>query len=179
MKSAPRHPAPLLFVALALSIVTAPAAQAQDSTVRAGANHADETAAVLAIADAALQAITAGDPVAFTDLMIHEAVMFPSSERDGVAGYSVRTREAQRSAPFGAVIVERGFDAEARVSGTVAMVWLPYDLYVNGSWSHCGADVFIMVRVANDWKIASMAWSVEQPPACRKHPDGPPEGGNR
>ena len=54
------------------------------------------------------------------------------------------------------------------------MVWLPYDLYVDGEWSHCGVDTFTLVHTEAGWRIASMAWSVGQPPACQPHPDGPP-----
>ena len=62
------------------------------------------------------------------------------------------------------------------VSGAVAVVWLPYDFYVEGAWSHCGVDVFTLVRVETGWRIASLAYSVQQPPECRPHPDGPPQG---
>lgn len=137
------------------------------------AQSADAEKAVIAIADSALAAITRGDAVAFTDLMIPEAMLYPTSTRAGVTAYRVRTREAQRTGSLGGV-VERGFAPWARVSGGVAVVWMPYDLYVNGEWSHCGADVFTLVKSAGVWRIASMAWSAEQPPVCEKHPMGPP-----
>lgn len=139
----------------------------------ATAQAPDARAAVIAIADSALDAITRGDVIALTDLMVPEAVMFPTTTRDGVTTYRVRTREAQRAAPFQGV-VERGFRPEAMVNGGVAMVWLPYDLYRNGAWSHCGADVFTLVKTDGKWRIAAMAWSAEQPPVCEKHPSGPP-----
>jgi hypothetical protein len=137
------------------------------------ASTTDARADVIAVADSALAAITRGDVVAFTDLMVPEAVMFPTTTRDGVTSYRVRTREVQRSAPMTG-IVERGFAPQAMVNGGVAMVWMPYDLYVNGAWSHCGADVFTLVKSNGAWRIASLAWSAEQPPACEKHPAGPP-----
>ena len=56
----------------------------------------------------------------------------------------------------------------------VGMVWMPYDLYLNGVWSHCGADVFTLVKADGKWSIVSIAWSAEQPPVCEKHPSGPP-----
>ena len=127
--------------------------------------HAQVTSderAVLAVADSALAAITRGDAEAFTDLMIPEAVLYPTSTRGGVTAYRTRTREAQRAAGIRGV-VERGFAPMARVSGGVAMVWMPYDLYVNGNWSHCGVDVFTLVKSNGIWRIASMAWSAEQP----------------
>lgn len=138
--------------------------------------HAQTTAeerAVVAIADSALAAISRGDAAAFTDLMIPEAMLYPTATRNGITSYRARTREAQRAADFSGV-VERGFAPIARVSGGVAMVWMPYDLYRNGTWSHCGADVFTLVKTAGTWRIASMAWSAEQPPVCERHPAGPP-----
>lgn len=139
---------------------------AQDSTAaRAGA---------LAVADSALAAITRGDLIGFTDLMLPEAVLFPSSTRDGVTRYRVRTRYAQRTSPMGGQVTERGFRPEVRVNGPLAMVWYPYDLYLDGRWSHCGVDVFTLLQVDGRWKIASMAWSAVQPPACEKHPAGAP-----
>jgi len=143
------------------------------AAIAQGAVVPDPTAAVIAVADSALAAITRGDAVAFTDLMVPEAVMFPTTTRDGITSYRVRSREAQRGAPI-AGAVERGFAPRAMVSGGVAMVWMPYDLYVNGAWSHCGVDVFTLVKTQGRWRIASLAWSAEQPPVCEKHPVGPP-----
>lgn len=136
------------------------------------AQTADDRA-VIAIADSALAAITRGDVIALTDLMVPEAVLFPTSTRNGTTTYRMRTRDAQRSAPI-AGVVERGFSPRAQVNGGVAMVWMPYDLYLNGAWSHCGVDVFTLVRQGTTWRIAALAWSAEQPPVCAKHPAGPP-----
>ena len=134
-----------------------------------------EDAAVLAVADAALAAITQGNMTALTDVMVAEAIMIPTGVRDGVPRYRVRTRAEQRASTPPGQITERGFRPEVRVNGTIGMVWYPYDLYINGKWSHCGVDVFTLVRTDAGWRIAAMAWSAEQPPACEKHPDGPPK----
>lgn len=139
-----------------------PVAAAQDASV--------ERAAVLAVVDSALAAITRGDPAGFTDLMLPEANTFSiRPER-----YRVRTRAEERAGSFRGV-VERGFRPEVRISGPLASVWLPYDLYLDGKWSHCGIDAFLLARTEGRWRIAAMAWSVEQPPACEPHPKGPPE----
>ena len=141
---------------------------------RAIAQDAAERAQVLAIADSALAAITRGDVVALTDLMLEEAVMFPSTTRAGELRYSIRTRAQQRESKFNNVITERGYRPEVRVQGPIAMVWYPYDLYIDGNWSHCGIDIFTLLKHGGRWRIATMAWSAEQPPVCEKHPDGPP-----
>ena len=149
------------------SLITVPAASAQEGAA---------PTAVLAVADAALAAITRGDMTAFTDLMLPEAILFPTSTREGVTRYRVRTRAEERASAPRATVTERGFRPDVRVSGPLAMVWYPYDLYLDGKWSHCGVDVFTLIRHERRWRIAAMAWSAEQPPACEKHPDGPPTG---
>jgi hypothetical protein len=157
-----------LFLPVALAGVLSLALQA--GAQENNASHAP----ILAVADSALAAITRGDMIGFTDLMVPEAVLFPTSTRDGASRYAVRTRDQQRNSPMPGVVTERGFRPEVKVNGAVAMVWLPYDLYIDGRWSHCGVDIFTLVRHEGRWRIATMAWSAEQPPVCEPHPDGVP-----
>ncbi len=147
------------------------------SASSAGAQEmADERARVLAVVEASLEAISHEDMIAFTDLMIEEAVTLRVAERDGEVRYAVRDRADSRANTLSVDLVERGFNPEVYISGPLAVVWLPYDIYVDGEWSHCGVNVITLVRIGGDWKIASLAWTVEQPPACERHPDGPPPG---
>lgn len=135
-----------------------------------------QRAAVMAVVDSALVHINRGNMVALSDLMLPEGQVFPARDRDGQGTVSVRTAAAQRAAGARDPIIERGFNPEVRIAGTIAAVWLPYDLWANGTWSHCGVDQFTLVRVGAAWRIANLTYSVEQPPACRMHPDGPPPG---
>ena len=141
----------------------------------ARAHEDSDASAVIAVADAALAAITRGDMAALTDLMLPEAITVSTGTKAGVPRYRVRTRAEERAVTPRGSVTERGFRPEVRVNGTVAMVWYPYDLYLDGKWSHCGVDVFTLVRTEKEWRIATMAWSTGQPPACEKHPDGPPK----
>jgi hypothetical protein len=131
-----------------------------------------EEQAVIAVAHAALGAISKEDPIGLTDLMIEGATFVALPQGGGVP--RVSTRQDARSRPMDADFVERGFDARAEVAGELATVWMPYDFYINGEWSHCGVDLFTLVRVDDAWLISSLAYSVEQPPACSPHPEGPP-----
>jgi hypothetical protein len=80
-----------IFVAVVV-VIAAPAVS--------GAQTTDAEKAVIAVADSALAAITRGDVVALTDLMIPEGIMIPTGTRDGVTSYRIRTRDAQRAAPM-------------------------------------------------------------------------------
>ncbi len=177
-----RCTAPLAF-ALALSLATlmpACAAQAQavsstgSASLTSDAAVAADRAAARAVADSALALISRNDFAHLADLMLPEARTFSSRQRDGEWRYSSSTREEQRASKFDGRITERGFAPTVLVSGPLAVVWMPYDLYINGVWSHCGVDAFTMYKVAGHWQIATMGWSVEQPPSCLKHPDGAP-----
>jgi hypothetical protein len=48
-----------------------------------------------------------------------------------------------------------------QVHKRIAMVWNPYDLWVNNKFSHCGVDVFTLLKTKAGWKIASLAFSME------------------
>jgi hypothetical protein len=159
----------LLAVAMGVLVTSAIAPQTAAQT------DAQARAAILAVVDSALAAINRGDNAALANLMIAEAQSMPVRAGDTVR-YSVRTRADILARPAGARITERGFDAEVKRSGPLSTVWLPYDLYIDGRWSHCGIDVLTLVHLNGKWMIANFAWTVEQPPACRRHPDGPPGG---
>ena len=68
----------------------------------------------------------------------------------------------------------RGFGATARVQDRVAQVWMPYDLYIANVWSHCGVDTFTLMKSEGRWRVAALIYTIEQPPACNRHPAGPP-----
>lgn len=53
-------------------------------------------------------------------------------------------------------IVERMWDATVMIEDRIAMVWTPYDLYVNGNFSHCGIDLFSLIKTKKGWKIADI-----------------------
>ncbi len=135
---------------------------------------ADDRAQVLALADSALAAISRNDFVAFTDLMLDSAATFSAGEREGHPWVSFRSRVEQRTMQSDRRFTERGFAPQVTMAGPLAVVWLPYDFYADGAWSHCGVDAFTLLKAPEGWRIAALAWSIEQPPACAPHPDGPP-----
>ena len=156
------------LLAAALSAVLAPTLSAQAAT--------GDEAAALAVADSALAAVSRSDFVGFTDFMLDSAVTFSAGMRNGEYRAQFNTRAQQRAMQTTARFTERGYHHTVLVSGPVAMVWLPYDFYQDGKWSHCGVDVFTLLKTGGGWRIATLVWSVEQPPACSPHPDGPPPG---
>lgn len=61
-------------------------------------------------------------------------------------------------------IEERIADPQVRVDEDLAVVWAPYTFLLNGKAHHCGTDVFDLVRIDGQWKIAAIA---DNSRACR------------
>jgi hypothetical protein len=53
----------------------------------------------------------------------------------------------------GAHLDEVTFDEVVHISGDLASVWAPYNLFVDGAFQHCGVDAIQMVRSAGGWAI--------------------------
>ena len=51
------------------------------------------------------------------------------------------------------------------IRGPIAVVWAPYEFRRDGKVSHCGVDVFNMLKVDGRWLIGNAMWTVE-PEAC-------------
>ena len=48
------------------------------------------------------------------------------------------------------------FDETVLVDGDLAMAWTPYNIFVDGSFHHCGVDLFVVKRLADGWKITTL-----------------------
>jgi hypothetical protein len=60
------------------------------------------------------------------------------------------------------IIIERMRENEItiHIDRRIAVAWVPYDLWINQEFSHCGIDVFTFIKTETKWKIASIAYSM-------------------
>jgi hypothetical protein len=130
--------------------------------------------AVIAVADSVLTALSTRDGKSLAHLTLDSAVVGGAGLRNGVERVSLRTWRLYINPSELPSFTERGFDATARVQDRVATVWMPYDLYIGDVWSHCGVDTFTLMKREGRWRVAALIYTIEQPPACRGHPAGPP-----
>ena len=61
---------------------------------------------------------------------------------------------------------ERYWDAFIVSDGNIASVWAPYDFYLNDKFSHCGVDLFYLVKEEGTWKIAHFGYTIVKD--CKK-----------
>ena len=70
-------------------------------------------------------------------------------------------------------LFERMWEPRVLVHKGIASLWAPYDFWLNGTFSHCGVDVFDLVKTEAGWKISGGIYTVERE-GCRPSPLGPP-----
>ncbi|MCO5950431.1 nuclear transport factor 2 family protein [Mucilaginibacter flavidus] len=55
--------------------------------------------------------------------------------------------------PHTSVYDERITYGDIKIDGDLASVWAPYKFYLGDKFSHCGVDVFSLMKTAAGWKI--------------------------
>jgi hypothetical protein len=147
----------LLLIAL-VTIGVSPAAHSQTLS-----SSADQTA-ILAVVDRFMDAVSASDFAAIARLRLEKSYNIVEGPGEGE-----RTRVTRRM--FDPDTAKRGdyreryWDPLVHVRGSIAIVWTPYEFWQDGKTSHCGIDVFEMVKQEGTWRIGHMMWTVE-PEAC-------------
>lgn len=48
---------------------------------------------------------------------------------------------------------ERIYDVKISIDGPMAVVWAPYKFYAGEKFSHCGVNVFNLIKTGSGWKI--------------------------
>lgn len=133
----------------------------------AGQTPGDEKA-VLAVVDRFMTAISTGDFEGLAKIQTSDGVTYRAKvAADG--GVEVTARpNAYWSDPArndGRTLQERYWTPTVLMRGPIAVVWAPYEFKVDGKTSHCGIDVFNLVKIDGAWRIGNAMWTVE-PDAC-------------
>lgn len=146
-------------------------------TVCLGAAFADEAedrAAVVNMVQEFFDAMTARDAEAMKSLLTSDGIFY--GYREGPDGLVVvrPTHEsyAEGLAEPGPTLIERFWDPTVLLHGRIAAVWTPYDLFVDGEFSHCGIDNFNFLKTDDGWKITGIVFSMERD-NCPESPLGP------
>ena len=144
--------------------------------VRAHAQDADR-AQVIAVVQSFFDAMEKPDAELAKKILMPDARFFSAAERDGKVTVRPSTGEAfvaGLSNPNRGKALERMWNPEVRVQGSIAQLWTRYDFHNNGTFSHCGIDAFSLVKTDDGWKIASAMWTVERT-GCAPSPLGAPK----
>ena len=102
-----------------------------------------------------------GDKAGMTSVITPDAqVVLVRPQEDGDVVRSVPLADlASRIAGAPADLKEPIVIKNVMVDGPVAMVWADFSLFVDGARSHCGVDIFTLVKGSDGWKIATITYS--------------------
>lgn len=167
MRGLPRGTARLAAVAVA--ILLGPGT----GTLRA--QWTEEESAVLAVIDRLFDAMRANDADGVRSVFVEGASLIQTEAGDGspMTGYIPVERFATIVGNATQVLDEPYWDAVVQVHDHLASVWVKYALYMDGVFSHCGVDAFLLTRGDGGWKIASLADTRERD-NCELPPDRQP-----
>jgi hypothetical protein len=167
-------PAPLRLAPLLLATMILPGRAARAQT--AVPSRAADSASVIGVAARMLAAISARDTAAARPLLMPGALFVAIADPAGGTGGASLTTDTDfyRTLPQGTErYLERMWSPTVILHGSLAEVHTPYDFYRDGVFSHCGTDVFTLVRQRGTWMIAALSYT-RQRTGCAPSPLGPP-----
>lgn len=144
----------------------------------AGADtNTDEEAAVLDAVDTVLVAMGRRDQKAYATSLTADGMTYSQRLLDG--RWQLRRRgnkEHIESLPEETEpLRETYWQPTVLIRGPIAVVWAPYEFREGETLSHCGVDVFEMLKIDGQWVMGNAMWTVE-PDACAelRPPPGTP-----
>jgi len=137
------------------------------SFLTATAQGSSDEKEVLQLVEKFFIALEKQDTVSFFDMHVRGARYQIVAERNDTIRTAMRDA-TQFSFHKDEIIKERMRDTGVvvQIHDRIAMVWAPYDVWLNDQFSHCGIDVFTLLKTKDGWKIASCTYSVEKK-ACK------------
>src|SRR5437870_3296824 len=59
-------------------------------------------------------------------------------------------------------LIERMWNPTIHIDGPVAVLWTPYDFHNGKKFSHCGTDVFTLMKSDTGWQIVGLAFTIQR-----------------
>jgi len=93
------------------------------------------------------------------DTVLYKTLVYPNAQIWTIRPQPDTLKTAMRSfhddfkrlATMELVIEEKLLSSEIKIHNNIAIVWAPYTLSLSGQFSHCGVDVFTLLKSAEGW----------------------------
>lgn len=155
----------IIFVLVFSSGIETTAQAAQSNN--AGHQSAEEKA-VLEAMDSFMTAVSESDYAAWAAMQVPDSLSFQWRPKEGGGMHITSHPHSYWSDPSrgdGRDYRERYWSPSVMIRGGIAVVWAPYEFWIDGETSHCGVDVLDFVKIDGVWLVANAMWTVE-PEAC-------------
>lgn len=113
------------------------------------------------------------DALGKQDTALYKSVFMPEA-----TGWAIRTKNdsnitstwrtadrVKRLINPASVVEEKLLTYEIKIHQNIAMAWVPYTLSIGGKFSHCGVDLFTLLKTDQGWKINTCSFTIE-PDGC-------------
>jgi len=124
-------------------------------------NAGGDEAAVAAVITRVFDGMRTRDTTLMRSLFHPQATMAEARRVDGQVRVNLVPvdgwLQGVAAAPDTLRIDERTWNPVVHVDANIAMVWVPYALYLNDRFSHCGYDAFTLVRSGSAWLITNVS----------------------
>jgi serine/threonine protein kinase len=126
-----------------------------------------EEAAVLAAIDGFFESMASRDTATFAAFQTPDGMTYAQRLDDGQWVLKRRSnQELIKAHEEGiAAVAETYWEPTVMIRGPLAIVWAPYEYRRDGEVSHCGIDVFNMLKIDGRWVVGNAMWTIE-PDAC-------------
>ncbi len=99
------------------------------------------------------QAMKSADSLGVKNAFSGSAIMQTFGKNQEIRTDKVEDFAKQVGASQAGDLDERFTISKILVDGNMASVWVPYQFYYKGNFSHCGINSFQLAKINNDWKI--------------------------
>jgi len=154
---------------IAIMVLLSGCGASNSITQRVPAGHqSSEKAAVLEAVDRYMIAISESDYEAQEAMQTPDGMTYqwrPTGDDDMHITAHPNSYWSDPSREEGHVFRERYWSPTVLIRGGIAVVWAPYEFWVDGETTHCGVDVLDFVKIDGEWIVSNAMWTVE-PGAC-------------
>ena len=98
-------------------------------------------------------AMKSADSLGVKNAFSNSAIMQTFSKNQEIRTDKVEDFAKQLGASQAGDLDERFTISKILVDGNMASVWVPYQFYYKGNFSHCGVNSFQLAKINNEWKI--------------------------
>jgi hypothetical protein len=116
---------------------------------------------VIATMQKTFNGMAAHDGAIIAATMLADARLYSVREGGSATGTTAEEFIGRIASTKGALLERFTGPPRVLLRGRMAQVWGEYEFLRDGKFSHCGVDSASLIKTADGWKIATLAYTVE------------------
>lgn len=131
------------------------------------AQEAADKKAVMGMVERFFEALEKKDTVLYSSLVMRNAQIWVSRKLNDSLQTPMRSfaEDIQKLPLNKETLLERALSYQVTIHNNIAVAWVPYSFHLGAKLTHCGIDVFTLLKTTAGWKIVSTVYTVE-PDGC-------------